>query len=56
MDRFFKSLKGRKAHYSLKDTNKIGLLGMFLEKNLGIEISYEKFRDYLVHNYNFSFG
>lgn len=53
LNQFFSSLKGRKAHYSLKDTNKIylpehlnrkKLLGMFLQRNVGIELSYEKFR------------
>lgn len=65
MDSFFKSLKGRKAHYSLKDTQKIylpenlnvkKLLAMFLEKHPSVEISYEKFRDYFVSNFNISFG
>lgn len=65
MNNFFSSLKGRKAHYSLKDTSKIylpehlnvkKLLGMFLQSNLGLEVSYEKFREHFTTNFNISFG
>lgn len=65
MNSFFSSLKGRKAHYSLKDTNKIylsehlnvkKLLGMFLEKHPEIEMSYETFREHFTTNFNISFG
>jgi len=65
MNIFFSSLKGRKAHYCLKDTNKIylpehlnikKLLALFLENNPGMEISYEKFREHFTTNFNISFG
>lgn len=64
---FFSSLKGRKAHYSLKDrlplkytflkiliTKK--LFEMFYGKNPGIEISAEKFRTRLITKCNIGFG
>lgn len=53
---FFGSLKGRKAHYSLKDTDKVylpeetnlkDLLGIFLNQHPNTEISYESFRKIL---------
>lgn len=65
MDIFFKSLKGRKAHYSLKDSKRLylpedlnykKLMEHFLQKNLGVEISYEKFRQHAQNHYNFAFG
>lgn len=61
---FFGSLKGRKAHYSLKDSNKVylpenlnvkKLLALFLQK-YNTDISYEKFRQTFVENFNISFG
>lgn len=64
MMEFFGSLKGRKAHYSLKDTKKVylpenlnvkKLLALFLQK-YNTEISYEKFRQTFVENFNISFG
>nr|CAD7265023.1 unnamed protein product [Timema shepardi] len=62
---FFGSLKGRKAHYSLKDSKKMylpedsnvkKLLELFLEKNTEVQISYEKFRSIFVTEFNISFG
>lgn len=61
---FFGSLKGRKAHYCLKDSTKVylpdnlnvkKLLALFLQK-YNTEISYEKFRQTFVENFNISFG
>lgn len=62
---FFGSLKGRKAHYSLKDSEKVylpaesnikELLGIFLNKHPGLQISYETFRHIFVSEFNIGFG
>ncbi|XP_046685705.1 uncharacterized protein LOC124371418 [Homalodisca vitripennis] len=62
---FFCSLKGRRAHYSLHDSTKVylpenlnvkELLSMFLNKNPGMEISYETFRHTFVTEFNIGFG
>lgn len=64
MMNFFGSLKGRKAHYSLKDSNKVylpehlnvkKLLALFLQQ-YNTEISYDTFRQTFVQNFNISFG
>lgn len=65
MMHFFSSLKGRRAHYSLHDSSKVylpehlnvkQLLGMFFNKNPGLEISYETFRHIFVTEFNIGFG
>lgn len=64
MMNFFGSLKGRKAHYSLKDSNKVylpehlnvkKLLALFLQQ-YNTEISYDTFRQTFIQNFNVSFG
>lgn len=65
MNHYFSSLKGRKAHYSLKDTNKIylpehlnvqALVRMFLRKHIKVKISYKKFREHFTTNFDIGFG
>lgn len=62
---FLKSLKGRKSHYSLKDSNKTylpdnlnikKLHSMFENKNPGQKFSYESFRNIFETKFNISFG
>lgn len=62
---FLKSLKGRKSHYSLKDTQKTYLSeelniaklhAMYLAQNPGNEVSYESFREFFQSKFNISFG
>lgn len=62
---FIKSLKGRKSHYSLADSNKIylpenlnivKLHKMYSETNVDNKISYESFREIFESNFNISFG
>ena len=65
MNTLFISLKGRKAHYSLKDSNKVylsedlnikKLFGMFLEMFPKVVMSYENFRETFSTKFNISFG
>lgn len=67
MMEFFNSLKGRKAHYSLKDNNRVylpehlnvkKLLQMFMEKHSdkNVAFSLEVFREVFVNNFNIHFG
>lgn len=62
---FIKSLRGRKSHYSLKDTNKIylpenlnisKLYGMFNDSHPENHVSYDTFRAEFNNNFNISFG
>lgn len=62
---FLKSLKGRKSHYSLKDTKKIYLPAelnisklhtMYLSHNPEHKLSYESFRGIFENDFNLSFG
>jgi len=62
---FLKSLKGRKSHYSLKDSKRIylpetlnikKLHSMFENKNLEYKISYESFRKIFETKFNNGFG
>lgn len=62
---FIKSLKGRKSHYSLKDTSKVylpeeldksKLHRMYCESNKENPVGLTTFRDILDSNFNFSFG
>lgn len=62
---FIKSLKGRKSHYSLKDTSKVYLPDeldvaklhrMYNESNKENQIGYTTFRDIFECNFNISFG
>lgn len=65
MDTFCKSLKGRKSHYSLKDShrtylpehlNVAKLHVMYTTQNPDNKVSYECFRDFFDKNLNISFG
>lgn len=65
VENFLKSLKGRKSHYSLKDSKKTylpetlnikKLHSMFENKNPENKISYESFRNIFETKFNISFG
>ncbi|XP_014261324.1 uncharacterized protein LOC106673655 [Cimex lectularius] len=62
---FIGSLKGRKSHYSLKDSQKIylpedlnikKLHRLYLEKHAEYTLSYESFRQIFENKFNISFG
>lgn len=62
---FFKSLRGRKSHYSLQKSDKIylpddlnikKLLDMYKEKNPQNALSYHSFLNIFQKEYNFAFG
>ncbi|KAF6216883.1 hypothetical protein GE061_001233 [Apolygus lucorum] len=65
MNAFLKSLKGRKSHYSLKDTQKTylpeelnikKLHAMFTSQHPENKVSYESFHTYFETEFNISFG
>lgn len=62
---FIKSLKGRKSHYSLKESSKVYLPDtlnisklhrMYIEQNPDHKMQYESFRCIFENNFNISFG
>jgi hypothetical protein len=65
MTNFIKSLKGRKSHYSLKDTSKIylpeelnksKLHRMYNDSNVENQVGYSTFCQFFDSNFNISFG
>lgn len=62
---FISSLKGRKSHYSLSDSDKVYLSEelnihklscLFNASNPTHEVSYDKFREIFNNNFNIAFG
>lgn len=63
--KFIKSLKGRKSHYSIRDTSKVYLSEelniaklhrMYNESNKEYQVGYTTFREIFENNFNISFG